>query len=121
VGLWLMVGFGFATGLMDGFRFYGFGVMGLSAWVCGGLGLWVWVCRHGFVVGLWVWWLSVVALYNVWWVCGYGGCQWWLCAMCGGLRCGFAGMVVVGLRWTHDHVLATPTLYHDHKQYPHFF
>jgi hypothetical protein len=98
VGLWLMVGFGFATGLMDGFRFYGFVVMGLSAWVYGGLGLWVWVCRHGFVVdrwcgglGLWVWVCQhgfVVA-----WVCGYGFVvdRWWLCAVCGG----FAGMVVV--------------------------
>jgi hypothetical protein len=106
VGLWLIVGFGFAAGLMDRFRFYGFVVMGLSAWVRGGLGLWVWVCGG-----------SVVALCSVWWVCGYGGCRWWLYVVCGG----FAGMVVVGLRWTHDHVLATPTLCHDHKQYPHFF
>ena len=42
MGFWWLagVGFDFATGLMDGFRFYGFA----------GVGLWVWVCRHGFVV-----------------------------------------------------------------------
>jgi hypothetical protein len=38
------VGFDFAAGLMDGFRFYGFVVMSLPAWVCGcgfvGMGLW---------------------------------------------------------------------------------
>jgi hypothetical protein len=52
MGLWWLtgVGFDFAADLMDGFRFYGFVVMGLPAWVCGGLGLWVWVCRHGFAV-----------------------------------------------------------------------
>ena len=96
MGLWLMVGFGFAVGLMDGFRFYGFVVMGLSAWVCGygfvGMDLWwiggvvAWVCGYGFAgmvvvgggsvqcvgvvvcgVGFQVWWLSVVALCSVWW------------------------------------------------------
>ena len=66
-----MVDFGFITGLMDGFRFYGF------VWFAG-VGLWVWVCRHEFVVD-----------------------RWWLCAVCGGLWCGFVGMVVVGLRWTN--------------------
>jgi hypothetical protein len=39
-----MMGFGFATGLMDEFRFYGFVVMGLPTWVYGygfaGMGLW---------------------------------------------------------------------------------
>ena len=46
MGLWWLtgVGFDFATGLMDGFRFYGFVVLGLPAWVCGygfaGMGLW---------------------------------------------------------------------------------
>ena len=52
MGLWWLagVGFDFAASLMDGFRFYGFVVMGLPAWVYGGLGLWVWVCWHGFVV-----------------------------------------------------------------------
>ncbi|GMY21765.1 hypothetical protein FCV25MIE_17208 [Fagus crenata] len=66
VGLWLMVGFGFAADLMDGFRFYGFVVMGLSTWVCGygfaGMGLW-WIGGDS----VHVWWFAV-------WVCGYGGC-----------------------------------------------
>ena len=90
MGLWLMVGFGFAAGLMDGFRFYGF--VGRGLWWLGfvGMGLPAWICG-----GL------VVALCSVWWICRYGGCRWWLCAVCGGLRCEFAGMVVVGLRWTH--------------------
>ena len=46
MGLWWLagVGFDFAASLMDGFRFYGFVVMGLPAWVC-------W---YGFVdMGLW--------------------------------------------------------------------
>ena len=108
MGLWLWVcQRGFMVAWVCGYGFTGMGLwwlgfvgMGLPPWVCGGLGLWVWVCQYGFVVD-----------------------RWWLCAVCGcgGLRCGFAGMVVVGLRWTHDHVLATPTLYHDHKQYLHFF
>ena len=105
MGLWLIVGFDFAVGLMDGFRFYGFLVMGLLAWVCGygfagmglcwlgfvGMGMPTWVCggsvvwwRLGFVVawGLWVWVCRhgfVVA-----WVCG-GLVVWWL---------GFVGMVL---------------------------
>uniref|UniRef100_A0A2N9J649 Uncharacterized protein n=1 Tax=Fagus sylvatica TaxID=28930 RepID=A0A2N9J649_FAGSY len=96
--------FGFAAGLMDGFRFYGFVVMGLSAWVYGygfaGMGLW-WIGGGSVqcVVGLWVWWLSVVALCSVWWftgmvvvgggsvqcvvVCGVGLRVWWLW-VCGG-------------------------------------
>jgi hypothetical protein len=117
VGLWLLVGFSFVAGLMDGFRFYGFVVMGLLAWVCGGLGLWVWVYWHGFVVawfcgygfagmGLWIWvcrhgfvgmglpaW--VCGGLGLWvWVCRYGFVvdRWWVCVVCGG----FAGMVVVG-------------------------
>ncbi|GMY26763.1 hypothetical protein FCV25MIE_22005 [Fagus crenata] len=88
-----------------GLWWLGFVGMGLPAWVCGGLGLWwlrfvgmglpAWICGYGFadmglwwigggsvqcVVGLRVWWLSVVALCSVWvwwfavWVCGYGGC-----------------------------------------------
>ncbi len=74
MGLWWLagVGFDFATGLMDGFRFYGFaGVglwwlgfvgMGLPARVCGGCGLrWVGFGGHGFrgsvikVFLLWAW------------------------------------------------------------------
>ena len=62
MGLWWLAGmsFDFATGLMDGFRFYGF--------VC------LWVRRRGFVVA---------------WVCGYGFISmglWWLWAEVGGIQ-----------------------------------
>ena len=64
MGLWWLagVGFDFAASLMDGFRFYGFVVMGLPAWVC-------W---YGFV-GMGLWWLwAEVGAFRWPWVSGFG-------------------------------------------------
>ena len=55
-----MMGFGFATGLMDEFRFYGFVVMGLPTWVY----------VYGFA-GMGLWWIGggfVQCVVSLWWI-----------------------------------------------------